>query len=500
MAALSAPLPPVWSKSQCVLTAHRSCSRGIPALVEVGQQRLGDALAHSRVDEQRRVVADEQVERDEALAERRLDAMQSGPDLHVIDPRSQRSTPSSTTRSPARVGRMWGPAGFAHPSPSRAPSMAASSMRMPAPGSSLEHDAAVDELVVDEHAVSEVDRLHLGRQVVRNRRHGVRDGGVGVVADRADRQVARRRGESRAGACGVTPQTAPAWTTSGAPASKSGRNCSTPVRFSPVATAARIAVLSRACPTASQRRSGSSTQSRSTCSSSALDVAHGLLDLPRLVRVEHEPGSRRVAARATSARMPQPPQVGVEIEPALELAGDVAALGERRRRTSRAHRRRARCRGPTRTPGTNRSRPPSSRHSGSPASLGLDVPERGVERRHSAVGGAGVTRLEHLRRASGRTAPSRASRVLPVDGREEPGEVGVRADADALDAVVGLDDDDRHLGDGLVMWPLTSPIGARQCWLRRERAVAGDLHVALVIPWFRPRSCPRRGIAGRTGR
>ncbi len=73
--------------------------------------------------------------------------------------------------------------------------MTASSTRMPAPGSSLEHDAAVDELMVDEHSVSEVERLHLGRQVVRNRRHDVRDGRVGVVADRADRQVARRRGE-----------------------------------------------------------------------------------------------------------------------------------------------------------------------------------------------------------------------------------------------------------------------------------------------------------------
>ncbi len=31
MAAFSAPLPPVWSKSQCVLIAHRSFSRGIPA-------------------------------------------------------------------------------------------------------------------------------------------------------------------------------------------------------------------------------------------------------------------------------------------------------------------------------------------------------------------------------------------------------------------------------------------------------------------------------------
>ncbi len=49
------------------------------------------------------------------------------------------------------------------------------------------------------------------------------------------------------------------------------------------------------------------------------DVAHRLLDLPRLVRVEHEPGSRRVAAQRVGEDA-QSPQVGVEVESALELA------------------------------------------------------------------------------------------------------------------------------------------------------------------------------------
>ena len=91
----------------------------------------------------------------------------------------------------------------------------------------------------------------------------------------------------------VTPQTAAVWTMSTAPAASSGRNCSSPVRFSPVATDARIPRPTAARPSASQRRTGSSTQVRSRVRSSLADVADRLLAGPAT-------RSRRASGRAAS--------------------------------------------------------------------------------------------------------------------------------------------------------------------------------------------------------
>ena len=89
--------------------------------------------------------------------------------------------------------------------------------------------------------------------------------------------------------------------------------------------------------------------------------------------------------------------------------------------------------------------------------LGLDVPQRGVEGADGAEDRAGVAGLERLPQhpvVEGRDA----ARVLAVDRGEDRVELDVRPEADAGDALVGLDEDDRHLGTTpSAKTPLASP-------------------------------------------
>ena len=128
---------------------------------------------------------------------------------------------------------------------------------------------------------------------------------------------------------------------------------------------------------------------------------------------------------------------------------------------------------------TNRSRAPSSRHSGSPASFRLEVPERHVERADAAEGRAGVTGLEDARehpvveRVTG-------ARVFAFDGGEEPVDVVVRARADARSMPSSVSsDDDRHLGDARVDEPVDVADGSPPVVEGPQTAVAGDLHIVL---------------------
>ena len=109
----------------------------------------------------------------------------------------------------------------------------------------------------------------------------------------------------------VTPQPAAVWTTSSAPAARSGRNCSSPVRFSPAATDARTprptATMPGGVPAADRLLDP--------------DQVHGPLQLghvsdrllagPRLVGVEHQarprrPGWRRRGRRGRGSAWPGP--------------------------------------------------------------------------------------------------------------------------------------------------------------------------------------------------
>ena len=97
---------------------------------------------------------------------------------------------SATRRRPARRERTCGPSGAAQLPVRWLAAMASSSRVMPLPGLVAEHDAAVDELLVDGDAERGAEVLHLGGEMVRDGGRGVRDGGVRGQPDRADRQVA----------------------------------------------------------------------------------------------------------------------------------------------------------------------------------------------------------------------------------------------------------------------------------------------------------------------
>ena len=64
-----------------------------------------------------------------------------------------------------------------------------------------------------------------------------------------------------------------------------------------------------------------------------------------------------------------------------------------------------------------------------------------------------------------------AARVLALDRAEDPVDVGVRADPDALDALVGVEDQYVHAVCGsALLTSLTSPITRPQsCWVIRLR-------------------------------
>ena len=126
----------------------------------------------------------------------------------------------------------------------------------------------------------------------------------------------------------MTPQPAAVWTTSSAPAASSGRNCSSPVRFSPAATDARIPRPTATIPSASQRRTGSSTQIRSTVRSSSATCRTACLRVQDSLASSIRPGRDAGCASArTSRTMAEPGQVLVDVEAALQLRRPQAALG-----------------------------------------------------------------------------------------------------------------------------------------------------------------------------
>ena len=181
------------------------------------------------------------------------------------------------------------------------------------------------------------------------------------------------------------------------------------------------------------------------------DVPHGLLEVPRLVRVEHDRRSDGVAAQSVGDD-PQAPDVGIQIATALELSAGEASVTHR----AVPGRELVVVEGDVEAGGVPadeavaRAEQPPQRLAGE---LGLQVPERRVERADAPERRARVPRLEHAREHAV-VEGGHGSRVLALDRREEPVDVLVRPHADAFDALVGLEDDDRDLADARIGEPV----------------------------------------------
>ena len=68
------------------------------------------------------------------------------------------------------------------------------------------------------------------------------------------------------------------------------------------------------------------------------------------------------------------------------------------------------------------------------------------------------------------------ARVLALDGREESLDVMVRAGRDSSDALVGFENDDRHLGDTGLDESVDITDGTSPIVEAAKAAVPGDLH------------------------
>ena len=164
-----------------------------------------------------------------------------------LEPGPRRARPhragSVSSRLPAFAGRMCGPPRNGAPGRSgecrRSLLIHAHSRARAVP----EDEPAVLDDTSTVNPVGGVEVLELGGHVVRHRGRRVHQA-QRRRADRADRQVVGvgQRGHPQEVR---DPPPGAVWTTSSAPAARSGRNCSSPVRFSPAATDARIAASDR---------------------------------------------------------------------------------------------------------------------------------------------------------------------------------------------------------------------------------------------------------------
>src|SRR5690606_14669831 len=88
------------------------------------------------------------------------------------------------------------------------------------------------------------------------------------------------------------------------------------------------------------------------------------------------------------------------------------------------------------------------------------------------------------------------ARVLPLNGGEEPFNVVVRTDADALNAFVGLENDNRNLTDARIDEPVHVSNGPAPVVVRAQQAVARDFHVSPFVSGLVPLSaCKKRWSA-----
>ena len=187
-------------------------------------------------------------------------------------------------------------------------------------------------------------------------------------------------------------------------------------------------------------------------------VTHGLLEIPRFVGIEHEGGVVGVAAQLVGDDV-QPTDVVGDHPAALQFAGGEAPLGHRAVEAGElvVVECDVQSRGVARDEAVAAAEQAPERFAGE---LGLDVPEGGVESSDATVGGATVT----------------VPLLLALDGREESLEVMVRAGRDSSDALVGFENDDRHLGDTGLDESVDITDGTSPIVEAAKAAVPGDLH------------------------
>src|SRR6476469_9899391 len=173
-------------------------------------------------------------------------------------------------------------------------------------------------------------------------------------------------------------------------------------------------------------------------------IADGLLEIPGLIRVEHEARLRDVDSKRI-ADDAQPANVAGNVPAALELpareptarhlgieAGELIVI-ERDIQSGRI-------------PGDEPIAPPEQAPKRLARELGLDIPQRHVKGADTSECRAGMARLEHAREHAVVERGYRAG-ILALDRREDLRQVLVRAHSDAADALIRVHDDNRHLGD-----------------------------------------------------
>jgi hypothetical protein len=338
-------------------------------------------------------------------------------------------------------------------------------------GPVAEHDAAVGELLIEHQSEGLAEVLYLGREVIGHGSGGGRHGVVRGETHGADREVARVRHHGDAQEVGDPPHR-------------------TGLHDADTAGVEHRTVLFEPRQVLARRDGGTDGRGETGVAGGvpaaqrlldpgevdlllqARDVPHRLTEVPRLVGVEHEIGSGHLLADHLEAL-----QVTLEAAAALELRRRESAFGEAPVEGSQfviGERDVER--------GGIAGHETVGRAEQAPQRLACDlrfqVPQRRVERSDAAERPACVRGLEHPsehRVVERRDRP----RILSLEGGEEPFEVGVRSHADALDALVGFQDDDRHIGDTRCDEPVDVAHGTTPVVHGAEGAVPRDLHIAL---------------------
>ncbi|CAM5675699.1 hypothetical protein STENM36S_09322 [Streptomyces tendae] len=290
------------------------------------------------------------------------------------------------------------------------------------------------------------------------------------------------------------PQTQAACTTWSASAASRGRD-SRPVRFSPPAMAAGRPAHGPVSP----RVPATHRLLDPGEFDAVLDPGeqpYGLVPAPGLVDVEHQGGGGGVGAQHLGDRE-QPADVVFGVEAALELGAGEAACGPAGvqldqlllvQRDVEA----GRVTGHVSVGGAEGAPQRLAGH------LRLEVPQRHVEGADGAEGGAGVTALEGVgqhpvvERGDG-------AWVLPVEGGEDPPGLAVCAEAHSGEPAVGLDQQDRDLGDALGDEAVRVPDGTPPVVRRGQAPESGDLQLLPLFELSSPSRPPSRQSRAREG-